>query len=86
MLLTILPKEIIIIPCIIALGVSGINFSLSIIKNKSIKHITKRNLKTNFLAYSGTTLMYSCLVFAGILVEVYVIPVFLRVITPIINV
>ncbi|MFZ5988590.1 MAG: stage II sporulation protein M [Bacillota bacterium] len=79
-LLTILPKEVVIIPCIIALGVNGINFSLNIIKNKSIKHMSKESLKTSFFAYCFVTLFFSCLIFAGILVESYVTPVFIRMI------
>jgi stage II sporulation protein M len=42
---SLLPKEIIIIPCIIALGVNGVNFSLNIIKSKSKKHLSKDSLK-----------------------------------------
>lgn len=77
-LLTILPKEVIIVPCIIALGVNGINFSLNIMKNKSIKHMSKESLKTSFLAYCFVTLFFSCFIFAGILVESYITPVFIR--------
>ncbi|MCX7749751.1 MAG: stage II sporulation protein M [Clostridia bacterium] len=84
-LFTILPKEIIIIPCIIALGVNGINFSLSIIKSKSIKHISKENIKTNFFAYCFVTLFFSCFIFVGILLEVYILPVLIRIISPIIT-
>ena len=46
--MTILPKELIIIPCLIALGVNGINFSMGIIKNKSNKDENKNSLKMNF--------------------------------------
>jgi len=46
--LTILPKEIIMVPCIIALGVNGIKFSLNIVKDKSAKQMSKNSLKTNF--------------------------------------
>jgi len=84
-LLALLPKEIFIVPCIIALGVNGINFSLSIIKNKSIKRLSKENLKSGFIAYCFTTILYSLLIFVGILVEVFITPVFMRMITPIIT-
>ncbi len=77
-MLTILPKEMIIVPSIIALGVNGINFSVNIIKNKSIKHMTKENLKTSFLAYCFVTLLFLSVIFVGILVETYVTPVFMR--------
>lgn len=80
-LFSIVPKEIIIIPCIIALGVNGINFSLNIIRNRSSKRMNKENLKTSFLAYCFTTAFFSCLIFAGILVEAYITPVCIRIIT-----
>ena len=82
-LFAILPKEFVIIPCIIALGVNGINFSLSITKSKSIKQILKENLKMNFIGYSMTTIFFSILILLGILVEAYIVPVFIRIITPI---
>jgi stage II sporulation protein M len=81
--ITMLPKEIIIVPCIIALGVSGINFSLSIVKRKSVKHHTKENLKANFVTYCFMTVLFTCLLFAGILLEVYITPVFIRMFAPI---
>jgi stage II sporulation protein M len=79
---SLLPKEIIIIPCIIALGVNGVNFSLNIIKSKSKKHLLKDNLKKNFFAYCLVTIFYSCFILLGILVEVYITPVFIRMIAP----
>ena len=79
--LTILPREIIIIPCIIALGVNGINFSINIIKSKSTKHTTKESIKTRFLAYCFVTLFFSCFIAVGILIEAYVTPVFIRMLT-----
>lgn len=83
-LFALIPKEIVIIPCMIALGVNGINFSLNIIKKKSIKHISKESLKTSFVAYCMVTLLFSSFIFIGILIEAYITPVFIRMITPII--
>lgn len=80
-LFSIVPKEIIIIPCIIALGVNGINFSINIIRSRSIKRVNKENLKTGFLAYCFTTAFFSCFIFGGILVESYITPVCIRIIT-----
>lgn len=77
-----LPKEIIIVPCLIALGVNGINFSLRIIKKRSIKHILKDNLKTNLLSYCFVTLFFSSFIFVGVLLEAYITPVFIRMIAP----
>ncbi|HEX9060960.1 MAG TPA: stage II sporulation protein M [Clostridia bacterium] len=83
-LLALLPKEILIIPCILALGVNGINFSLDIIKNKSIKHISKENLRTSLLAYCFVTLFYSGLIIPGILTEAYITPTIIKLIAPVI--
>lgn len=79
-----LPKEIIIVPCLIALGVNGINFSLRIIKTRTIKHILKDNLKTNLLSYCFVTLFFSGFIFIAVLLETYITPVFIRMIAPII--
>ena len=47
-----LPKEIIIVPCLIAIGVNGINFSMRIAKNKSVDQgNSKDSLKTAFVSY-----------------------------------
>jgi len=85
-LLTLVPKEIIIIPCIIALGVSGVNFSLSIIKSRSFKRISKQSLKSNFLAYCIVTVLFTGLITGGIMVEAYITPVFIRMIAPLIKI
>ncbi len=79
-LFSIVPKEIIIIPCIIALGVNGINFSLNIIRSRSIKRGNKESLRTGFVTYSITTAFFSCFIFGGILVESYITPVCIRII------
>lgn len=80
-LLTLLPKEIIIIPCLITLCVNGINFSLNIIRSKSIKHFYKENLKTDFLAYCIVTMFFSGIVFLAVLLESYTTPIFVRIIS-----
>lgn len=80
-LFSIVPKEIIIIPCIIALGVNGINFSLNIIRSRSIKRGNKESLKTGFVTYSITTAFFSCFIFGGILIESYITPVCIRIIS-----
>jgi stage II sporulation protein M len=83
--LALMPREIIFIPCFIALGVSGVNFSLNIIKTKSAKHLSKVNLKSSLLAYSAVTLFYSGLILIGILAEAYVSPFLIRIISPFIT-
>jgi stage II sporulation protein M len=83
--LALLPKEFFIVPCIIALGVNGMNFSFNIIKSKSIKHMLKENLKARFAGYCLVTLLFGCVMFAGILLEAYVVPVFIRMMGPLIS-
>ena len=80
-LFALLPKEVFIIPGIIALGVNGINFSLGIIKSKSIRHITKESLKSRTIGYCVVTLFYSCFIFGGVLIEAYITPVLIRILS-----
>lgn len=84
-LLAILPKEMIILPSIIALGVNGINFSLKIIKNKSIKHISKDSLRANFASYCFVTAFFTCFILVGVLIEAYITPNLIKIISPIIT-
>jgi stage II sporulation protein M len=84
-ILGLLPKEIIIVPCVIALGVSGVNFSLAIIRKKSNKRHLKENLKSNFFAYCMVTLLLLGIIFIGVSVEAYITPVFIRMMAPIIS-
>jgi stage II sporulation protein M len=83
--LVLFPKELIIVPCVIALGVNGINFSMNIMKNKSIKLISKESLKSRFVAYCFVTLFYSCFIFSGALIEAYVTPIVVRLIAPLVS-
>jgi len=80
--ITLVPVEIIIIPCIIALGVNGINFSTNIINRKSKKHFTGESLKKSFFNYCLYTVLFSVFILAGVLFEVYITPVFIRMIAP----
>lgn len=50
--LGILPQNLIIIPCYIVLGITCINFSLSMIRNKVKTKYRKENIKTQFFSYS----------------------------------
>ncbi|MDP4181593.1 MAG: stage II sporulation protein M [Bacillota bacterium] len=80
---SLLLKEIIILPCIIILGVNGIKFSMSIIKSKSIKRISKESLKSNLISYCLSTGLITMFMIVGIFMEVYISPVLIRVIAPI---
>lgn len=79
--LALYPTEIIIVPCIIALGVNGINFSMNIIKSKSIRRLSKENLKARFMAYCFVTIFFSCFIFCGSLIQAYITPVIIRLVT-----
>ncbi len=80
----ILPKEIIIVPCVITLGVSGINFSLKMIRSRSVRNVLKGGLKTDFLRYCLMTALLIGIALVGVLIEAYVTPVFIRIITPVV--
>ncbi len=83
-LLAVLPVELINVPCFIALGVSGINFSLKIIRSRSGRHFSRQDLKSNLLVYCFITLLFSGFLFAGALIESYITPVFMRMMAPVI--
>ena len=81
--LTLLPKEIIIVPCFIAIGVNGINFSLRIAKNKSPELVQKKGLKSAFVSYCFVTAFFSCIILAGIIFDSYITPILIRIISPV---
>ncbi len=78
-----LPREIIIIPCLIGIGVNGINFSMKITKSKSVQDNQKTGLKTAFMSYCFITLFFSCIILAGIIFDAYITPVLIRMIAPV---
>lgn len=77
-----LPREIIIIPCLIGIGVNGINFSMKIARNKSIQDSQKKGLKSAFASYCLVTLVFCCIMLAGIVFDAYITPVLVRMIAP----
>lgn len=81
----ILIKEIIIMPSLMTMGVTGINFSQNIIKNRKVSYPAKESFLTSFAAYCATTLLCCAFLFIGILVEAYVVPVLIRIIAPVFN-
>lgn len=82
--LTVLPKELIVVPCIIAVAVNGINFSMKIIKRKNPAGQLKEDLKASLLSYCFVTGFFSIFIIAAGLMEAYIIPVLIRIITPVI--
>jgi stage II sporulation protein M len=77
-----LPGEIIIIPCLIGIGVNGINFSMRLVKNKTIQEQQKPGLKTAFLSYCLVALLFTCVTAVGIIIDAYIAPVLIRMIAP----
>ena len=79
-IITILPQNIIIIPGIIVVAVIGIGFSTMIIKNKVRKSYNSHNDSTlkQFILYSTIVLFLCGIISIGCLVEAYVTPVFMR--------
>lgn len=83
---TMLPKEIIIVPCLVAIGVNGINFSIKIARNKSVQNNLKDNFKGSFFSYCFVAAFFSCIILLGIILDSYITPVLVRMIAPSISV
>ncbi|WP_416197933.1 MAG: Stage II sporulation protein M [Sporanaerobacter sp.] len=82
--LAIMPQNLFIIPGIVSISSIGINFSLNNVKGKKIKN-NYNNLFSNFINYSILILLFSIVIFIGSLVEAYITPIFMRLITDYIN-
>ena len=78
--LTILPQNIIIIPGILTIGVIGIGFSTMILKNRIRRNYNSHQESTfkQFILYSTIVLFICFVISIGCLVEAYVTPVFMR--------
>ena len=82
---TVLPREIIITPCLIAIAVNGVNFSMHIVKNKPTLEGAKKTLKSSFLSYCFVTFFFSLVILAGIIADAYLTPILIRIISPVIT-
>lgn len=80
----ILLKEIIIVPSLLAMGVNGVNFSQNIIKRKK-SFPGKESFLTSFAAYCAAAVLCGGVLTVGVLVEAYIVPVLIRIITPVLN-
>lgn len=80
--LILLPKELIVLPCQMALAVSGINFSRKILHAMSSKKPLRDSFQSSILAYTSVTLFYSVIMLVGIFFEAYIGPLLLRAILP----
>ena len=82
---TMLPKEILIVPCLIAIGVNGINFSMRIAKKKTAQKDLNDNLKSSFVSYCFVAAFFSSIILVGIIMDAYITPVIVRIIAPTIS-
>ncbi len=79
---SLLPKEIVIVPCLIAIGVNGIKFSMYIARSKSTNAISK-GLKASFISNCLKTVLFASIIMVGIAIDAYITPVMVRIIAPI---
>ncbi|MTI48176.1 MAG: stage II sporulation protein M [Firmicutes bacterium] len=76
----VLPQNIFIIPSILIISVIAFKFSIVIIKNK-IKKAPRYNFMNRVSKYSISILMISSLMVIGSIVEAYITPIFMRLIS-----
>lgn len=72
-LIAILPQNIIIVPCLIAISVQSINFSLMIIRNRMAKRWTNNYWK-KLLSYTVNVVLLLMFSAIGSFVEAYIVP------------
>jgi stage II sporulation protein M len=83
--LALFPKEMIIIPCLIGIGVNGINFSMRLARNKTVQELQKHGLKSAFISYCLVALLFTGMIMVGIVIDAYITPVMIRMIAPIVS-
>ncbi|MEW9031999.1 MAG: stage II sporulation protein M, partial [Planifilum fimeticola] len=78
--LSVVPQNLLVVPAMIIMAVSGIHFSLLLVRNRLISR--RGTIYPEFLAYSGLVMaMAVVLVFAS-LFEAYLSPVLMRMAVP----
>ncbi|MBI2874447.1 MAG: stage II sporulation protein M [Firmicutes bacterium] len=77
----ILPHNVILVPALLMMGTSGISFSLMLIRHRLNPRRGGGGYQ-QFLGYSFLCLLISILFVLGGLVESYIVPVFIRLISP----
>lgn len=79
-----LPKEVIIVPCLIAISVNGIKLSKSIIKGWIKRNTYKEDkLRYRIMPYSFVTVFFSIFVLIAIVLEAFFSPVILKLLSSI---
>ncbi len=77
--LSILPQNLIILPCIVSIGVTSLTFALAVIKNR-IKHY-QENYSQMVTGYLLLNLFFSFLLIISGLIEGYISPIFIKLYT-----
>jgi stage II sporulation protein M len=83
-LLVILPQNMIIIPCLIGISVLSVSFSLMIIRDRMAKRWTN-NYWQKFFSYSILIIILLAVSIGGSLIEAYITPVFIKLMTGYLN-
>ena len=83
-ILGILPHNLFIIPGIISIASTGMAFSINSVKNRKLK-VRNNNLYFNIINYSVLILVFCIFIVAGCLVEAYISPIFLRLLSDYLN-
>ncbi len=77
-----LPKEILTVPFIIALGVNGIRLTKGIMKNWIKKPVKKEDtLKTKFMPYCFVTIFFSLFILVMTILDAFIAPFTLKLLT-----
>lgn len=79
-LASVLPHNFLVIPAILITGVSSITFSLKLLRRKKQ---TRINIFYESLSYTGVCITMMLLILLGALIEVYVSPVFMKLVASI---
>jgi len=74
--LSILPQNIVILPCILSIGVTSLTFATTVIKNKIKNH--HENYSQMVAGYLLLNLFFSFLLIISGLIEGYISPVFIK--------
>ncbi len=76
----ILPQNLLIIPSIISIASIGMAFSINCIKTRRIR-INQVNILAKIIDYTILISFFSIILFIGTLIEAYISPIFLRLLT-----
>ncbi|OYD09785.1 stage II sporulation protein M [Paludifilum halophilum] len=76
----VVPHNLIIVPALIVVAVSGVAFSMQLARNRLIQR--RGTIYPEFLSYSVLVTIMACVLVVSALFEAYAAPVFMRMATP----